>query len=253
MGLNTISKPIEYAYKRPFTFDDVTMHLYMNAPHFSVNDDEQVSRAIQEEVLEFASEVIKKSLVRGKSIGGALVLVPSHSDLEMLVGTVDLGGRLPSRRLIAQDASRSLQLCISEFKRLSDPVLGLLAPTGAWRGVDLPGRALTELFIPRIPRSNPQDPQVIARQNARMQSHERYAAYRQKEGLDAKRYRDHKSYRGFFTEDVWKFKQGIGRLCRKEGDAGNIHLLDSRLFTDSIFKYILKWIEMTFTNIVKHS
>jgi len=255
LGLNMVRVPfLEYAYKRPFNFDLVNVHLYKDAPQFSVNEDEAISKATQKSLLEFSAGVIVKSLEDGKpkSQGGAMILVPAYDDIPVLLDSCDLRNKLPHRQIFDQSHAKNIQMCLSEFRQLPDPIKGLLIFTGGWMGLDLPGKQLTELFIPRIPRSNPQDPQVIARQNARERSILKYNDYRQKQGDPVMRYRDVKNYRGLFTEDVWKFKQGIGRLCRKEGDRGNIHIMDSRLFADGNFKHILNWLEKTFPHINRH-
>jgi len=60
------------------------------------------------------------------------------------------------------------------------------------------------------------------------------------------------AYFGIKIEDFWRFRQGIGRLARKEGDSGNIHIFDSRLFDDSkssTHSEYMKYLKKEFKNI----
>jgi len=82
-----------------------------------------------------------------------------------------------------------------------------------WTGVDIPGEALSNVIIPKLPFQVPTDPIVEARCDRI-----------QKEGGDS--FRDY-----ILPEAILKFKQGIGRLIRNKTDKGIIVILDKRVLT----------------------
>jgi len=92
----------------------------------------------------------------------------------------------------------------------------ILATASFWQGVDIPGRALSCLFIEKFPFAPPTDPVMaymedkLARKNG-----DRFAAF------------THYSV----PKAVIALKQGVGRLIRKESDYGAVVLFDTRLET----------------------
>ena len=98
----------------------------------------------------------------------------------------------------------------------------LFATDSFWEGVDVPGEALRCVIIAKLPFSVPSDP-----------LYEAYAQSLEKEGLDP-----------FFDYSVpnavIKFKQGFGRLMRKNDDRGCVLCLDHRIVKKSYGKHFLK-------------
>ena len=142
--------------------------------------------------------------------GGSLVLFTSYKDL---YAVADRLGPLMSghgRPLFVQgrDLSR-----MEALRRFADAGNGILLGTDTfWTGVDVPGAALSQVILTRLPFENPAHPIAQARQ----------------EWLKSKG-------RNPFLEmtlpdAVLKFRQGIGRLIRKKDDRGILTLLDSRVF-----------------------
>lgn len=80
-----------------------------------------------------------------------------------------------------------------------------------WTGVDVPGEALSNVIVTRIPFESPGNPLVEARM----------------EDIQARGGKPFAEYS--LPEAVLKFRQGIGRLIRNKSDKGLICLLDSRI------------------------
>ncbi len=87
----------------------------------------------------------------------------------------------------------------------------LLGTDSFWTGVDVPGEALSNVIVTRIPFESPGNPLTEARI----------------EDIQARGGNPFRDYT--LPEAVLKFRQGIGRLIRSKSDTGMVCLLDSRI------------------------
>lgn len=163
------------------------------------------------------AEYIKKYVE--KTSGKAFVLFTSYSLLsKMKEKTADYFEDKGIQLLVQGDGlSRSKMIKI--FKEDIDSVI--FGTTSFWMGVDVPGEALSNVIITKLPFSVPSEPLIEARLEKI-----------QKDGKNA--FMEYS-----LPEAVLKFKQGIGRLIRSKTDKGIIVILDRRVISKQYGKTFL--------------
>jgi ATP-dependent DNA helicase DinG len=156
----------------------------------------------------------------GMTKGKAFVLFTSRAMLrktaEGMAGWFEEQGL----RLLVQDKGNSRTRLLKEFKEDRDSVL--FGTDSFWQGVDVPGEALSNVILTRLPFSVPDEPLFEAR------------CERIKEN-GGEPFRELQ-----LPEAILKFRQGVGRLIRSREDRGQIAVLDGRILTKSYGKSFLK-------------
>lgn len=141
--------------------------------------------------------------------GRAFVLFTSYRDMTMVAEQVRRQCGRNGWDCFVQGTGSSRQVMLEGFRNAENGVL--LGTDSFWTGVDVPGQALSNVIIARLPFEVPSHPVVQARL----------------EDITAKGGNSFMDYS--LPEAVLKFRQGIGRLIRSGKDRGKVLILDSRV------------------------
>lgn len=170
--------------------------------------------------VEFMRECVKAmSEIVEISRGSAFLLFTSYEMLQSCyraLAATSLADRFP----FLKQGDLPRHLLLEQFKKREGSVL--FATDSFWEGVDVPGEALRCVVIAKLPFSVPSDP-----------LYEAYAQSLEKEGLDP--FMDYS-----VPQAVIKFKQGFGRLMRKNDDRGCVVCLDPRIVKKNYGKQFLQ-------------
>ena len=169
------------------------------------------------EFSEAASNRIKKYLEL--TDGNAFILFTSYSLMNSVYE--ELEGYLEEKgyNVLRQGAGLGRSKMLSSFKKEAGSVL--FGVDSFWQGIDVQGKALSNVIITKLPFAVPDYPVTEAR-----------IEDIQKRGGDA-----FLEYN--LPEAVLKFKQGFGRLIRSKKDTGIIAVLDSRIINKSYGRQFL--------------
>ena len=111
--------------------------------------------------------------------------------------------------LLAQGGGLDRDRMLSAFKQGSRCVL--FGTDSFWQGVDVPGEALSNVIIVRLPFAVPSHPLIQGRiEMMRQKGQNPFMDYQ-------------------LPMAIIKFKQGFGRLIRNKTDTGMVVVLDSRI------------------------
>jgi len=152
--------------------------------------------------------------------GRAFVLFTSYRSMQQLAVEMESFFAKKKMNLLVQGKGAPRSLLLEQFK--TTPRSVLFGTDSFWMGVDVPGAALSNVIITRLPFAVPDHPLTEAK-----------LELIQARGGDA------------FTEyslpeAILKFRQGVGRLIRTKSDNGIIVILDNRVVTKTYGRAFLK-------------
>lgn len=148
-------------------------------------------------------------LLASRTVGGSLVLFTNYGDLRHCYNVLRPRWKQLGRSLYGQGEGFSR----AELRKrmLEEEDVLLLGAESFWKGFDVPGPALSQVVLTRLPFENPSHPLIEAK--AEQLNREGKSPFREMTLPTA----------------VTRFRQGLGRLVRSRDDCGQIAILDSRI------------------------
>jgi len=200
VGAHAVETLIE---KSPFDYErHMRVYLAADVPEPSASAEGKLA-------LEAIADYVRFCTLRVR--GGSLVLFTSYRDLLSIAAQLEPDYRAAGRPCIIQESGVSRSALADRLRAAGNGVL--FGTESFWTGIDVPGDALSQVVITRLPFEPPNHP--VAQARAEWVASEGGNPFAQLA----------------LPEALGKFRQGIGRLIRSRTDRGLITILDPRVLT----------------------
>ena len=151
--------------------------------------------------------------------GGTLVLFTNYTELNKIAEHLKKSEILSDRKILVQGIDGGRMEILREFSSKGNAVI--LGTDSFWTGVDIPGEALSQVIITKLPFENFSHPLIEAK-------------CERAENLGESGFMN-----VLLPNAVIKFRQGCGRLIRTKKDKGDIIILDSRIASKGYGRFFL--------------